>query len=53
MRDVEIINMELIMSDIEQIENKLAPLEKKAKAKDVEAMKLYPVLKTIYDALMQ
>lgn len=52
-RDVEIINMELIMSDIEQIEPKLPSLEKRAKAQDKEAMKLYPVLKTIYDALMQ
>ncbi len=52
-RDVEIINTELIMADIEQIESKLPSLEKKAKAKDSEATKLYPVLKTIYDALMQ
>ena len=53
LRDVEIINTELIMSDIEQIEPKLPSLEKRAKAQDKEAMKLYPVLKTIYDALMQ
>ena len=53
LRDVEIINTELIMSDIEQIEPKLPSMEKKAKSKDPEASKLYPVLKTIYDALMQ
>jgi len=41
------------MSDIEQIEPKLPSMEKKAKSKDPEASKLYPVLKTIYDALMQ
>lgn len=41
------------MSDIEQIEPKLPSLEKRAKAQDKEAMKLYPVLKTIYDTLMQ
>lgn len=52
-RDVEIINTELIMSDIEQIEPKLPSLEKRARTGDKEAGKLYPVLKTIYDALMQ
>jgi len=31
MRDVEIINTELIMADLEQIERHLPPLEKKAK----------------------
>lgn len=49
---MEIINTELIMSDIEQIEPKLPSLEKKARTGDKEASKLYPVLKTIYDALM-
>lgn len=53
MRDVEIINTELIMSDIEQIEPKLPSLEKRARTGDKEASKLYPVLKTIYDVLMQ
>lgn len=52
LRDVEIINTELIMSDIEQIEPKLPSLEKRARTGDKEASKLYPVLKTIYDALM-
>ncbi len=52
MRDVEIINTELIMSDLEQIERNLPALEKKAKAKDAEASKLYPVLKRMYDVLM-
>jgi ribosome-binding ATPase len=54
MRDVEIINMELIMADIEQIERNLPAMEKKAATKkDPESMKLYPVLKRIYDVLME
>lgn len=53
MRDVEIINTELIMADIEQIERNLPALEKKAATKkDAESMKLYPVLKRMYDVLM-
>lgn len=52
LRDVEIINTELIFSDIEQIESKLPALEKKAKQKDKEAEQLYPALKLIYDTLM-
>ena len=53
LRDVEIINTELIMSDVEQIEPKLPSLEKRAKQQDKEASKLYPVLKRIYDVLME
>ena len=52
MRDVEIINTELIMADLEQIERHLPPLEKKAKTWDKEASKLYPALKRIFDVLM-
>lgn len=52
MRDVEIINTELIMADIEQIERNLPSLEKKMRTKDAEASKLYPVLKRMFDVLM-
>lgn len=52
MRDVEIINTELIMADLEQIERHLPPLEKKSKTWDKEASKLYPALKRIFDVLM-
>jgi GTP-binding protein YchF len=52
LRDIEIINTELIMSDIEQIEPKLPQLEKQSKIKWTEATKLYPILKKIYDHLM-
>lgn len=52
LRDIEIINTELIMSDIEQIESKLPYLEKQAKIKGAEAAKIYPTLKKMYDHLM-
>ena len=53
MRDVEIINMELILSDLEQIEKKLPQLAKKAKSKDKDATKEYAVLQKIYAVLEQ
>ncbi|MEI7477485.1 MAG: hypothetical protein WCJ81_02990 [bacterium] len=52
MRDVEIINTELIIADIEQIERSLPGLEKKSRTKDPEAAKLYPILKRMFDVLM-
>ena len=52
LRDIEIINTELMMSDIEQIESKLPQLEKQSKIKGTEASKIYPVLKQVYDHLM-
>ncbi len=47
LRDIETINMELIMSDLEQIENKLPQLQKKVKSKDKYACDLYPVLEKL------
>ncbi len=52
MRDVEIINTELILSDVEQIERNLPALEKKAKTGDKESSKLAPVLRRVYEVLM-
>ena len=52
LRDIEIINTELIMSDIEQIEHKLPQLEKQSKIKWSPASKIYPILKKLYDHLM-
>ncbi len=51
LRDVETINTELIMSDLEQIENKLPQLAKKYKSKDKEAVELYPVLEKAKEKL--
>lgn len=50
-RDAEIIGTELIFSDLEQCESKLALLEKKAKLKDTQAEKLFPLMKAIVDWL--
>lgn len=52
-RDIEIINTELILSDLEQIELKIWGLEKKFKSKDEEAIRLYPILEKIKESLEQ
>lgn len=51
LRDVEIINTELILSDLEQIESKLPMMEKKLKAKDKESIEIVPVLQKIKELL--
>lgn len=51
MRDVEIINTELIFADMEQIERKLPQLQKKAKTKDADTLKEVSVLEKIQAAL--
>ncbi len=53
LRDIQIINTELILADMAQIEDKLPYLHKKAQQKDKEAQLLYSALKKIYDALEQ
>ena len=53
LRDVEIINSELILADLQQIEDKLPYLEKKAKSWDKEAKKLFEALKKAYDTLSE
>ena len=51
-RDIEIINLELVFCDLEVIENRLGKIEKKAvTTKDKEALKEVEVLKRIKDAL--
>lgn len=52
LRDVEIINTELIFSDLEQIESKLPMIEKKMKSKDKESTDIFPVLQKIRDLLV-
>lgn len=37
-RDIEIINLELILADLQTIENRIAKVERKAKTKDKEAL---------------
>ena len=51
-RDIEIINLELIMADLQTVENRLAKVERKAQTnKDKDAMAEVAVLKKIKDAL--
>lgn len=47
LRDIEIINMELILADIQSIENILWWLAKKLKANDPDIQKLYETLEQI------
>ena len=51
-RDIEIINLELIFCDLEVVENRLGKIEKKATTtKDKEALKEVEVLKRVREAL--
>ena len=51
-RDIEIINLELIFCDLEVIENRIGKIEKKAiSTKDKDALKEVELLKRIKDAL--
>lgn len=52
-RDIETINVELSLADLEQIDKRIARLEKKAKAKIKEAQEEYDVLSRIKTALDQ
>jgi len=51
MRDVEIINMELMFSDMEQIERKLPQLKRKAKGRDADVLKEIEALEKAYKVL--
>ena len=53
-RDIEIINLELVFCDLEVVENRLGKIEKKAvTTKDKEALKEVEVLKRVKEALEQ
>lgn len=47
LRDVEIVEMELIIADLESVTKRLVGVEKKAKSGDKEAKKLAPLLQKI------
>ena len=52
-RDIEIINIELILSDLELVENRLGRIEKKAtSSKDKDALREVELMKKIKDNLM-
>ena len=51
-RDIEVINTELMLSDLDTVEKRLQKIEKTAKVTtDTELKKEYEVVKKIYDAL--
>ena len=50
-RDIEIINVELMLADLEVIDGRIGRVEKKAKAKEKDAIKEYELLVKIKDAL--
>lgn len=49
-RDIEIINLELILADLESVEKRIGKVEKMAKSKDKDAMAEFEVLKKLRDA---
>jgi GTP-binding protein YchF len=53
LRDSEIINTELVLSDLESVEKRLPNLEKKAKQGDVETVQLVEILKQVYALLAE
>lgn len=50
-RDIEIINLELAMADLQSMENRLSKIERKAQAKDKDAMAEVAVVKKLIEAL--
>ena len=53
LRDVEIINLELILADLAVIENRIPKIEKKARVKEENALVEYQVLCKLRDALLE
>jgi len=51
LRDVEIINSELMIADLQSIEKKLPEMERKLKGQDKEAQKIVPLLKRMQEHL--
>lgn len=50
-RDIEIIETELLLSDLESLEKRLPSLEKKAKNGDKESVAVLPMVKKVLEAL--
>jgi len=51
-RDIEIINLELILADQQSIENRISKVERKARAKDKDAIFELSVLTKVNDTLL-
>ncbi len=53
LRDAEIIEMELILSDLESLEKRLPNMRKKAAQKDKEATEILPLAEEVYKLLAE
>lgn len=53
LRDVEVIETELMLADIESLEKRMPALEKKLRTKDPEAMAQYPLMQRAYALLSE
>jgi ribosome-binding ATPase len=51
LRDAEIIEMELILSDLESVEKRIPNFEKKSRSGDKESIEILPVLKKLFQCL--
>ncbi len=51
-RDIEIINLELILADQQSIENRISKVERKARAKDKDAIFELSILNRVNEALL-
>ncbi|MCF0110735.1 MAG: redox-regulated ATPase YchF, partial [Erysipelotrichaceae bacterium] len=51
-RDIEIINLELIFADLATVENRITKVERKAQVKDKDAVFEFALLKKIQETLM-
>ncbi|MDD6468223.1 MAG: redox-regulated ATPase YchF [Erysipelotrichaceae bacterium] len=51
-RDIEIINLELIFADLQTVETRISKVERKAQVKDKDAIFEFDLLKRIRDVLM-
>lgn len=52
-RDMEIVETELVLADLESVERRLDKVQKKAKSGEAEAVREMSVLKPVFDALAE
>lgn len=53
LRDIEIIETELMLSDLESLEKRMPALEKKLRTKDAQALAQYPLMEKALELLRQ
>lgn len=52
-RDMDIINTELLLADMESLEKRIPAMEKKARSKDPQALRQLPLMKKVLDVLQE